>query len=106
MNTNDREQELRNAIGKVVGKHYMDAKARRILDSPKLDWSQYWPEVDAQGVITGGLVGDEDGFYNVDDLAMVAKNELPATMLTDIREQENSGTFDGYVDLKDIKNYK
>ena len=106
METRDREQELRAAIGKATGMHYMNAKARRILDNNKLDWSQYWPEVDADGVITGGLVGDEDGFYNVDDLAMIAAENLPDAMLKSIHQEKNEGTFDGYVNLEDIKNYK
>lgn len=43
-----------------------------------IDWNQVWPEIDRHGNLTGRLVGDEDGFLNVDDEAMIWREEARA----------------------------
>ena len=42
------------------------------------DWSDLWPEVDRDGDLTGRLVGNEEGFLNVDEFVMIAVAEAKA----------------------------
>ena len=95
----DREEALRLALSRVIGQHYLGKLARKTLDNCNLDWSQYWPIVDADGKITGELSGGEEGYYNVDDLAMIAEEDIPSHILGKIHQEEADGTFDGYVTL-------
>lgn len=55
-------------------------------------WTDCWPEVDGRGRITGRIVGDEDGYMNVDDEAMVDADDISDDELWEDRE-------DGYVSL-------
>lgn len=59
-----------------AGKHYRDRQFRQV--SSAADWNQVWPEIDRDGNLTGSLVGDEDGFANVDDEAMISTAEAHA----------------------------
>lgn len=36
-------------------------------------WEGLWPEVDGDGELTGKVVGDEEGYLNVDDEAMISE---------------------------------
>lgn len=59
-----------------AGTHYRDRQFRQV--SAAADWKQVWPEIDRDGNLTGRLVGDESGFANVDDEAMISTAEARA----------------------------
>lgn len=59
-----------------AGKHYHDRQFRQV--SAAADWNDVWPEIDRDGDLTGRLVGNENGFLNVDDEAMISTAEARA----------------------------
>ena len=59
-----------------AGSSYTDREFRRAAAA--IDWNQVWPEIDRHGNLTGRLVGDEGGFYNVNDEAMISREEARA----------------------------
>ena len=59
-----------------AGKHYRDRQFRQV--SASADWTQVWPEIDRDGDLTGRLIGDDDGFLNVDDEAVISTAEARA----------------------------
>ena len=59
-----------------AGSSYTDREFKRAAAA--LDWNQVWPEIDRHGNLTGRLVGDEDGFCNVDDEVMISRDEARA----------------------------
>lgn len=56
------------------------------------EWTDCWPEVDSRGRITGVVIGDEDGYANVDHEAMVYADDIAGDELWEARE-------DGYASL-------
>lgn len=85
----DREEHCRKLAQEAAGLRYDSPEATAILD--REDWSEIWPIVDAEGYLTGGICGSEDGFANVDDLAMVA--------LSDLSDEQLETSDSGYVKL-------
>lgn len=59
-----------------AGKHYRDRQFRQV--SAAADWNDVWPEIDRDGDLTGRLIGDDDGFLNVDDEAVISTAEARA----------------------------
>lgn len=63
-------------------------------------WDDLWPEVDSRGRITGRVIGDESGYLNVDNEAMVDAGDIVgderwanvedkyADLLTEVEEEE------------------
>jgi hypothetical protein len=56
-----------------AGRSYTDREFKRAAAA--IDWNQVWPEIERYGNLTGRLAGDEDGFFNVDDEAMISRDE-------------------------------
>lgn len=62
-------------------------------------WDDLWPEVDSRGRITGRVIGDESGYLNVDNEAMVDAGDIAgderwvnvedkyADLLTEVEEE-------------------
>ena len=79
----DREQTLRRLAARVTGMTYRIQRAETILD--REDWQDFWPVVTRKGkrlVYTGEIIGGEEGWANVDDMAMIAVTELtPAELI-------------------------
>ncbi len=88
---------------RVDGLHYRSKQARKILDQGGVAWDGLWPVVDGDGRLTGDVIDSQDGYYNVDDLVMVAAGDLEAEQLNRIRAEEEDGTFDGYVTIKNMR---
>jgi len=78
---------------RAAGMHYESPEAKRILDEE--DWSDHWPVVDADGILTGDVVetADCEGYWNVDDMAMIADDDL--------RPAQRKTRHEGYVTLVD-----
>lgn len=85
----DREQHCRALAKQASGLRYDSPDAIAILDQE--DWSQIWPVVDGDGILTGEIVGSEEGYVNVEDLAMVA--------VADLSTEQRESIADGYVVL-------
>jgi hypothetical protein len=58
------------------GLHYRSAEWLRLAEAGC--WSDCWPEIDRDGLITGRTIGDEPGFLNVGEEAMIAEAEARA----------------------------
>lgn len=58
------------------GLHYRSAEWLRLAEAG--NWSDCWPEIDRDGMITGRTIGDEPGFLNVGEDAMIAEAEARA----------------------------
>lgn len=58
------------------GLHYRSAEWLRLAEAGC--WSDCWPEIDRDGLITGRTIGDEPGFLNVGEEAMIAEDEARA----------------------------
>ena len=94
-----REERLMALAQASTGLRYDSPEARAILD--ERDWVDYWPDCDASGLLLGGIVGSGDtGEYaNVDDLAMVRWDALPAAEQRRIQQSRDDGTYDGHITL-------
>jgi hypothetical protein len=86
--------ELYSLAQEAIGLHYEAPEARIILD--RADWSHHWPVVDGDGRLTGDVVETEDcgGYWNVDDEAMIANEDLSPAQ----RKRRNQPS-EGYVTL-------
>ena len=49
--------------------HFRSEEWRRLAEL--VQWDCCWPEIDGDGLITGDIVGDQGGFLNVADEAMI-----------------------------------
>jgi hypothetical protein len=49
--------------------HFRSDEWQRLAGT--VDWDCVWPEIDGDGLITGSIVGEEGGFLNVRDEAMI-----------------------------------
>jgi hypothetical protein len=67
------------------GLHYRSAEWLRLAEAGC--WSDCWPEIDRNGLITGRTIGDEPGFLNVADEAMIAVAEARLGRWTIDREE-------------------
>jgi len=75
--TDTQLDELRDMAERAIGLRYDSAEAQTIHGEG--DWTQYYPEVDGYGYLTGRVIGlEEDGFLIVGDLAMVEARTLSA----------------------------
>jgi hypothetical protein len=84
------------------GEHYQSPTWRAAADHPQVDWSSQWPIVDGAGNLIGTVYdsGDDDAnddYANVDDLAMVALDDLSSTERRRIRHEIRDETWDGYT---------
>ena len=86
----DRCAGLEALAERVSGEKYGSRHAQRILD--RGDWVGLWPVVGRGGLYTGGIVGSEDGYANLADMAMVSVDDLRVFGLSE----------DGYCNLGDI----
>lgn len=88
------------AIG--YGEHYESNQWKTLVDTyTPGGWSQFWPVIDGNGILTGEIVDSQDGYYNIADEAMIAAEDLPPSILAEIRRREATGTFDGYAWLEE-----
>lgn len=55
------------------GEHYTCPGFAR--DSVRVFWDGVWPVVDGSGDLTGGICEGGDGFYNVNDMAMISHDD-------------------------------
>lgn len=62
------------AAAEGVGLHYRSPEWRRLAECAQ--WHNLWPVIDADGKLTGLVVADDDGFFNVDDEAMLAEDDI------------------------------
>lgn len=62
-----------NLARELEGLPYKSRNARAIMD--RGDGSNIWPRVNADGEFTGEVVGDEPGLLNVDDIAMISRDD-------------------------------
>ena len=85
----DRETILRMLTERACGERYDSPRAEGILGLA--DWSDYYPEVDNEGKLTGTVVGSqESGYGNVNGSAMVDMDDL---------KPGQCQNEDGYVNL-------
>jgi hypothetical protein len=59
-----------------AGLHYKSHEWDEIFNTG--GWDGAWPEIDRHGKLTGRIVGDEDGYLNVNDEAMISEAEARA----------------------------
>jgi hypothetical protein len=55
------------------GLHYLSPEWTRLAD--EVEWHGEWPEVDGLGNLTGRVIDSAEGFANVEDSAMIARDE-------------------------------
>ena len=93
-------QERQRAVAQhCQGWNYASPRTQRIMDL--VDWTDWWPVCDANGRLTGDIVdSQEDDYYLVDDVAMIADSDLPYSVVQEIERAEEDGTFSGYVCLR------
>ena len=85
----DRQEALVFLAEQVSGLHYEDPHAQAIMDIG--DWSEFWPLIDGDGTLGGGIVGSGvDGWHNVNDMAAIMDEDLPPGARVDEPD-------DGYV---------
>jgi len=58
------------------GEHYRSPAWRKLVGDGRLGWDGVWPVIDADGNLTGLVVSDDDAYFNVDDEAMIAEDDL------------------------------
>jgi hypothetical protein len=97
----DRSETLRTICERYAGERYDSPDVAAGLHADGVDWSQYYPEVDTDGLLTGAIVdSDTPGEYaNVADSAMVAIDCLPRSERRRIAAAQEDGTWDGYAEL-------
>ena len=83
-------EHLRLLAEEAIGLQYDSAEAQAILD--RRDWQDYWPVVNSDGTLTGEIVGCEDGYLNVDDMAMIPNDE-------ELTEAQRKTIDEGYITL-------
>jgi hypothetical protein len=72
-------EALRDIAGRTAGLRYDSAEAQTIHD--EADWTDYYPEVDGYGYLTGRVIdATDDGYVVVDDVVMVEASTLSAEM--------------------------
>ena len=74
MDTNDTTADGCCRLGR--GLHYKSAEWQRLCEAGR--WDAEWPEIDRTGRLTGQIVGNEGGYLNVDDAAMIPVAEAVA----------------------------
>lgn len=97
----DIESKLRTITAEHIGEHYRSPTWTSVADA--LDWPRLWPVVDSSGVLTGDVVDCEDmsggDWLNVDDLAMVDYDDLPAAERRRITNERRDECCDEYACL-------
>jgi hypothetical protein len=91
----DQETSLRKLADEATGLYYDSPEAKAIMDRD--DWNDWWPIVDGDGILTGDIVGGDDDYFNVNDMAMVHRSDLTKKQ---IREANKN---DGYIGLPEIQ---
>ena len=70
-------EALRDLAERTAGMRYDSAEAQAAHGAA--DWTDYYPEVDGYGTLTGRVIdANEDGYIVVDDVAMVEARTLSA----------------------------
>ena len=92
-------QDMVWACELCAGRHFQDPFVKEAFGL--VDWSDHYPLVDADGVVTGEFIGawEDMGYANVDDEAMVLISGLPDYIQHRIKHDDLDGTWDGYVTL-------
>lgn len=67
------EMTAERAAEACAGLHYTSTEFKSA--SAAVEWEGLWPEINRDGILTGRTVGDEDGYLNVADEAMIAVAE-------------------------------
>jgi len=93
----DREQKLRKLASKAAGLRYDSKRAQKILDAE--DWSDFWPIVDNNGMLTGGITDAQERYINVEDLAMVDFGDLTQEQIAANGGLDKINMHGGYVNL-------
>jgi hypothetical protein len=82
-----RPDELRASIRPFIGWEYTEPGASEALNAN--DWTDYYPEVDGLGELTGNIIdGDNDDYIVIDDTVMIEKYSLSAGELERLRGGE------------------
>ena len=61
---------------RLRGESIYDPRTKRELEAGS--WSNRWPTIDRNGILTGSVVDSCDGFWNYEDEAMIAREEAQA----------------------------
>jgi len=68
-------EDLRDIAARTAGLRYDSAEAQ--TSHGEGDWTQYYPEVDGYGYLTGRVIdATDDGYLVVEDVAMVEARTL------------------------------
>lgn len=82
----DRLEHLGCLAQECAGLRYDSPEAGAIM-SPH-EWEGFWPVVGRDGLLTGDICGAEEGFLNVDDMAMIH-----------VQDTRGLRPRNGYIDL-------
>lgn len=89
-------EKLRILAGKCAGMRYDSKRAQKILELG--DWQDCWPVCDAAGLLTGDIVGTEEGYLSVSNTAMVAVDDLSPEQIKK-NGGRNALRENGHIDL-------
>lgn len=64
--------------GRARGLRYDSTEAEAILDPDRMGWYQHWPVIDTAGRLTGEVCDGGDGYANVQDEAMIDRDDAIA----------------------------
>jgi hypothetical protein len=74
----DRAGVLAGLADRLSGLNYhRDAQAVQQIMAAA-DWADAWPEIDREGDYTGRVIGNENGYYSVNNEAMISREEARA----------------------------
>ena len=65
-------QTTQQAANELHGLHYERDEVEAAAIADQVEWDNQWPEIDGDGVYTGSVVGSEEGYANVGDIAMIS----------------------------------
>ena len=83
----DRLEELKEALKPIIGWGYEEDGAVQIINA--LDWTDYYPEVDGLGELSGEVIDiQDDAYIIIEDQVMINKYTLSAGELRRLRAGE------------------
>jgi hypothetical protein len=83
----DQLEELKEALKSIIGWGYEEDGAYQILNAN--DWTDYYPEVDGLGELTGEVIDiQDDDYIIIEDQVMINKYTLNAAELKRLRAGE------------------
>jgi hypothetical protein len=83
----DQLEELKEALKPIIGWGYEEDGAYQVLNAN--DWTDYYPEVDGLGELTGEVIDiQDDDYIIIEDQVMINKYTLNAAELKRLRAGE------------------